>query len=138
MQKQLNLKMKNTITTFLILLGLNSMAQSENNLTKLIDKKWVIKTYEIGGQNFPATDVGKDDYTMFFQDHNVKTVDHGITMLSKWKYDSEKNTLTLYSEKVAVTTEMKIYTLNENELVWQTINPEGMTIVIHMFHITEQ
>ncbi len=114
------------------------MAQSENNLTELVAKKWMIKNYEIGGQNFPATNIGTDDYTMFYQDHTVKTIDHGITTSSKWKFDSLKNILTVYSEEVEVTTEMKIISVTESEFVWQTTNPEGITMVIHMSNMTEK
>ena len=42
------------------------MAQSGDTLNKLFDKKWVITTYEIAGQKFPATDHGKEeDFTIF-------------------------------------------------------------------------
>ena len=124
--------MKTTITTFLILFVLNTMAQSEEKINKLFDKKWAISTYEIAGQNFLATDVGKDDCTFFYPDHSVKSIDLGITTLSKWKYDATKNSMTLYSENVKVTTEMKILSLTDNEFVWETTNPEGMTMTIHM------
>ena len=108
------------------------MAQSEEKINKLFDKKWAISTYEIAGQNFPATDVGKDDCTFFYPDHSLKSIDHGITTLSKWKYDATKNSMTLYSENVKVTTEMKILNLTDNEFDWETTNPEGMTMTIHM------
>lgn len=126
--------MKNAISIFLILLGFNSMAQTEDTLNRLFDKKWTIKSYEIGGQNFPATDIENVDCTIFYADHNVKSIDHGITNLSKWKYDTAQNMLVLYSEGIKETTEMKIYILNETEFVWQTNNPEGMIIKIHMFN----
>ncbi len=126
------------ITTFLILIGLNTMAQTEEKINKLFDKKWVITTYEIAGQNFPATDVGKDDCTIFYADHRVKSIDHGITTLSKWKYDATRNSMTLYSENVNVTTEMKIFSLAENEFVWETTNPEDMTMTIHMLSTADK
>ena len=112
--------MKIAISIVLIFLGFNSMAQTEDTLNKLFDKKWTIKTYEIGGQNFPATDIEKGDCTIFYPDHNVKSIERGITSLSKWKYDTKQNSLTLYSEGIKETTEMKIYILNEKEFVWQT------------------
>ena len=110
------------------------MAQSEEKINKLFDKKWAISTYEIAGHNFPATNVGKDDCTFFYTDHSVMSIDHSITTLSKWKYDATKNSITLYSEKVTVTTEMKILSLTENEFVWETTNPEGITMTIHMLN----
>ena len=108
------------------------MAQSKEKINKLFDKKWAITTYEIAGQKFPATDHGKDDCTIFYADHGVKSIDHGITTLSKWKYDATTNSMTLYSENMNVTTEMKIFSLTDNEFVWETTNPEGMTMTIHM------
>ena len=108
------------------------MAQSEEKISKLFDKKWTITTYEIAGQKFPATDVGKEDCTVFHADHSVKSIDRGITTLSKWKYNSVKKSVILYSENASITTEMKILSLTENEFVWETTNPEGMTMTIHM------
>jgi hypothetical protein len=129
--------MKNIITTLLILIGLESIAQSENNLTKLIDKKWVIEYYEIDGQDWPITDVEKDDYTVFYYDHSVKRVDYGITKLSKWQYDSAKNSVVLSSDG-EVSTEMRICSLNEDKLVWQTTNQKGMKVIIHMYNSYEK
>ncbi|MES2138379.1 MAG: hypothetical protein V4511_01635 [Bacteroidota bacterium] len=129
--------MTNAITTLLILLGLNSMAQSEEKINKLFDKIWSTKTYEIGGQNFPATDVGIDNGTIFYADHGVKSLDNGIATLSKWKYNATQNSLTLYSENVEETTEMKISVLTETEFVWETTNPEGLTMIIHMLSSAE-
>lgn len=110
------------------------MAQSEEKINKLFDKKWAISTYKIAGQIFQATNVGKDDCTFFYPDHSVKSIDHSISTLSKWKYDASKNSITLYSENVTVITEMKILSLTENEFVWETTNPECITMIIHMLN----
>lgn len=131
-------RMKNIITTLLILLGLNSMGQTVEKLNNLFGKTWKIKTYEISGQNFPAQDNAKDDYTIFYSDHSAKAVDRETTHLSKWKYDAVQNILTLYSENTKEETEMKIFVLSETEFVWETTNPEGMTMTIHMFSSTEK
>ncbi len=130
--------MTNLLTTLFIFLGLNSMGQSDEKLSYLFDKKWIIKSYEVAGQSSHATDVEKDEYTEFYADHSVKTVNRGVTTLSKWKYDVTKNILTLYSESVQVTTEMKIFKLAKTEFVWETTNPEGMTMTIQMFNSSEK
>lgn len=130
--------MKNSITIFLFFLGLNSMAQTEDLLNKLFDKKWTVKTYEIGGQSFPSADDEKDDYTIFYIDHSVTSVNRGITILSMRKYDTIQSTLILYSKEVKEATIMKIEELNDTAFVWQTANPEGMMMKIHMSILVER
>lgn len=114
------------------------MAQTEDKLNALFLKKWSISTYEIAGQKFQATDFGSDDYTLFYPDYKVKSLDRGIVTLSNWRYDGEKNYLTLFSDHVEETTEMRIITLTENEFVWETTNPEGFTMKIYMVYTADK
>ena len=80
----------------------------------------------------------KGDYTIFYIDHSVASANRGITILSKWKYDTIQSTLILYSEEVKETTVIKIEELNDTKFVWQTANSEGMVMKIHMSILAEK
>ncbi|MGZ5303063.1 MAG: hypothetical protein ACXWDO_03025 [Bacteroidia bacterium] len=108
------------------------MAQSNEKLNQLFDKKWIIKSYVIEGQIFPANDVKPGNYTVFYKDSFAKSKDGGITHLSNWKYDSDKNTITLFSNDSEETTEMEIITLSDSDFTWKTTNSSGMTMKIQM------
>jgi hypothetical protein len=127
---------QNYLSLLFILIALNASAQSTEMIKNLIEKKWHIEAYEISGNSFPASDVKESDHTIFFADHTAKSVDYGLITMSKWKYDQEKNTITLYSDSTEVTSVLKILVLNENEFVWETTNPENITMTIHMKNIS--
>ena len=112
------------------------MSQSEEKLSKLFDKRWTVETYEIDGRKFPATDIGKDDCTIFYADHKVKSIDGGIILSGKWKYDPTLEIVTLFSDSTNETTEMKIYTITNEELVSQITTSEGLIMKIYMVNQT--
>jgi hypothetical protein len=106
-------------------------------IDQLFNKKWHIATYEIEGQSIPPPDGDKDDFTIFLSDNSVKTVNRKRTIVAKWEYDMTANSIKLYPENSNETTEMKIFHLNDEEFVWETTNPEGLTTTIHMSILAE-
>ena len=124
------------ISVLVVLLSSNSVAQTEEKSKLLVDQKWHLEIYEIAGQKFPASDAEKDDYTIFYADHQAKSVSRGLTILFKWKYDAAMDKLLLYSDSTEETSENKILNLSEHELVLETTTPEEMTITIHMSNMT--
>lgn len=108
-------------------------AFSQTDLTaRLVNKEWVIKTYEINGKYHRAKDVDKEGYVLFGTD-SVKSVKKGIEENCKWKYDASRKYLILYADDAHKKSEMKVVLITEKQLVWETTNPKGETIKVFMF-----
>lgn len=118
-------------TIVFIIVGLNSYSQSELT-SKLLNKEWVIKSYEINGKYYRAKDVDKEGYVVFGND-SVKTVKKDVVQNSNWKYDSARKYLTLYSDGNHKKSEMKVVVITDKQLVWETTNAKGERIKVFMF-----
>ena len=117
--------------TVLLLIGLNSFSQTELT-NKLVNKEWVIKSYEINGKYYRAKDVDKEGYVVFAND-SVKSVKKGVVQNSKWKYDAARKYLSLYSDSNHEKSEMKVVVITDRQLVWETTNAKGERIKVFMF-----
>ena len=118
-------------TMILLFVGLYSFSQTELK-SKLLNKEWVIKSYEINGKYYRAKDVDKEGYVIFGDD-SVKSVKKDVVQNSKWKYDSARKYLTLYSDGNHEKSEMKVVVVTERQLVWETTNAKGERIKVFMF-----
>lgn len=123
--------MKTIGTALLIITITNLMAQSKFILTNLYDKKWITTDYEIEGIKFPEENKIKGDYIIFYSNHTLISIDHGLIMKSKWKFDSTLNTITAYVKKSKEISLMKIISLTETEFVFETTTSEGMPLILH-------
>ncbi|MDB5014055.1 MAG: hypothetical protein JWQ25_2257 [Daejeonella sp.] len=118
-------------TIVLLFVGLNSFSQTELT-SKLLNKEWVIKSYEINGKYYRAKDVDKEGYVIFGND-SVKTVKKDVVQNSKWKYDAARKYLSLYSDSNHEKSEMKVVVITDKQLVWETTNAKGERIKVFMF-----
>lgn len=129
--------MLSILTTILFIIGFNSMTQSDDQINKLIDKKWHLVNIEIASQSFPSSESDKENYTIFYSDHTLKTIDRKTPITGKWKYDLTSKTITLYSDDSEEKTVMKILSLTDEEYVFETTTSEAMTMKIHMSLLKE-
>jgi hypothetical protein len=124
--------MKRSITFILFIIGLNSIAQSEDLLNKLLDKKWIITAYEVKGTNTPIPYTAGESYMVFNSDLTVKGKNMGVDNPGTWVFDPKENALILTKVKEKEKTIMKVNRLNEKEFIWESTTPAGMTMIVYM------
>jgi hypothetical protein len=123
-------KMKHLLSLIILTVSMLSAMGQSNDISLILDKKWIISDYIVAKKTVATTDYNPEDYTIFKSDSTTESKYGGIITLAKWKVNSDLTNLILYSEENDEKSIMKIIELSKEKIKFFIGTEMELTIVM--------